>query len=209
MTDADLLSPQLQAVTAMSTVSALPVVPIALDGQCVLAALDVDPGEHERRAAARLGAVTSTGLLHALWLLPSGVPVATENVPPLKRQRLRAAQGFVNEHRNRFERRYSPPGVVRSVGFTAASWNRAIDRAAAFTPIFERLAITPCQPTPSRAALTIARTNGIGVLQLGPHGDTLVVPPRAAVRGVPAVYRWWIAELAYARWRQDSAQPVS
>ena len=37
----------------------------------------------------------------------------------------------------------------------------------------------------------------------------VVVKPDASVTGRPAVYRWWIAELAYARWIQLNAQPVS
>lgn len=197
------------ALAAMRELTSLPVVAVCLDGSRLVAAFDPDHHEHARRVALRVGAVTSTPMLHGLWLLPAGIPVPVESVPSVKRRQLRDAHHFVAESQTGFERLYSPPGIVRAVCFTGTEPMRSIGRAARFTPIVERIVVTQAGVHTSRRARSVADEYGIGLLEASEAEVKIVLPPRAAVMGVPAVYRWWIAELAYESWLQQSAQPVS
>ena len=55
-----------------------------------------------------------------------------------------------------------------------------------------------------------AREWGVGIVTLRCDGyPEVLVPASPAVTGVPSVYRWWVAELAYERYLYESAQPVS
>lgn len=195
------------AAKALRYVTSLPVIDITIDGIQMLAAFERDPKEHMRRRKVDVGAVTSTALLHGLWLLPSGVPVPVADIPDHKRERLKRAKHFVEVTDACFERLYSPPGAVRAVGFRGTRTDRALRQAAAFTPIVQRLVIGDGRPSPG--AMRIAEASGVGLVEhLG--GITRIrLAPRAAELGVPAVYRWWIAELAYSRWLYERTQPVS
>jgi hypothetical protein len=187
----------------------LPVVNLTIDGVQMLAALERDDVEHARRATLHVGAVTSTALLHGLWLLPSGVPVPLQDVPDQKRRRLQEARHFVDVTEAGFERLYSPPGVVRAVAFTGANARRSLERATRFTPIVQRFVVGHRPVGLAAEALRVAEEWGVGVLELDAGTPRALVLPRPAELGVPAVYRWWIAELAYSSWLYESAQPVS
>ncbi len=54
----------------------------------------------------------------------------------------------------------------------------------------------------------VAREWGVGIMSLrcGACPEVLV-PASPAETGVPSVYRWWVAELAYERYLYESAQP--
>jgi len=184
---------------ALASVTSLDVVSVALEGATVLAAFEVDEVEDQRRRALGAGAVTSTGLLHALWLLPSAIPVPIAAVPTVKRHRLSNAPSFVAVRDTEFERLYAPPGVVRAVGFAKGSAAQRLDRATRFTPIVQRFIVLPPPARPSRASVMRAEIDGIGVL-VEESPVRIVVPAAQAEYGVPAVYRWWLAELAYERW---------
>ena len=56
----------------------------------------------------------------------------------------------------------------------------------------------------------MAREWGVGIISVrsDSHPEVLV-PASPAEVGVPSVYRWWVAELAYERYRYESTQPVS
>lgn len=194
---------------AIEQLTALPAVVIRLEGREVVAAFDPDLHEHERRASAGAGAVTSRALLHGLWLLPAGVPVPTEAIPDVKRQHLRAAGHFAQEQGTSFERLYSPAGVVRVIAITGASSKRSVEHAIRFTPIVHRVVVADSSSQPSSATLDLADRWGVGVVTTREDDLEVVLRPAPAVVGVPAVYRWWLAELAYEGWLQQSAQPVS
>jgi hypothetical protein len=85
-----------------------------------------------------VGALTSTELLHGIWLLPSGGPVPLSALPPKKVERLRAASHSVAETRIGFERLYSPPGAVRSVAFVGRNAERLVQRSIRFPHLPER-----------------------------------------------------------------------
>jgi hypothetical protein len=197
------------AAEAMQHLTSLPVVDITIDGIHMLAAFEPDPNEHMRRSKVDVGAVTSTALLHGLWLLPSGVPVPVADIPGHKRKRLERAKHLVEVTKGCFERLYSPPGAVRAVGFRGTRTDRALRQAAGFTPIVQRLVIGDGPMRPSLDAMRTAEASGIGFVEHLGGITRVLLAPRAAELGVPAVYRWWIAELAYSSWLYESTQPVS
>ena len=187
------------------------VVSLCLDGARMLAALELDVGEHARRVDAKVGAFTSTELLHGLWLLPAGGAVRAATLPDNKVQSLRSAPYVAQQWGNSLVRTYSPPGVIRAVAFSGRCVERAVLRAARFTPIFERyVLLDDAQPVIPRRVEFEAREWGVGIVALrqGDCGEQ-VVPAAEAVVGIPSVYRWWVAELAYRRFLYENAQAVS
>lgn len=197
------------ALRAIEQLTALPAVSLCLEGRAVVAAFEPSAWEHQRRASVGAGAVTSRAVLHGLWLLPAGIPVPTGFIPDVKRRRLRAASHFAVEDGACFERLYSPAGAVRTIAFVGKDVRRNVEHAIRFTPIVERVVVSNASSLPSRAALDLAGHWGVGVVVTAGNDLEVLVHPRPAVVGVPAVYRWWLAELAYERWLQQSAQPVS
>jgi len=186
-------------------------VSLAINGSTMHAAFELCPDEHERRLQEGVGAITSTALLCGLWLLPSGVPVAPEALPDVKVQRLHDAPYAVKKTSAGFERTYSPPGVLRSVMFSGRKLERTVDRALRFTPIIQRFALVdqPCAEVPSPVEC-IAREWGVGIIALDQEEPPeVLVPAMPAEVGVPSVYRWWVAELAYKRYLYDKTQLVS
>lgn len=181
---------------------------VVIDGQHLVAWLEVDLGEHRRRESAEIGAITSTGLLHALWQLPTGGRVEATALASAKVDRLRSAPHSVLESGASFERLYSPPGTVCTVAFVGRSGRALIDRAIRFTPIVQRLAIL-VDPTAcvSPRHLATAREWGVGVVQVSDDAVLQLVDPAPSEKGVPSVYRWWIAELAYRSWLTRTPNP--
>lgn len=197
------------APDALRCLTSLPVVRLDVDGVRMLATFEPDDEEHARRSRLDIGAVTSTALLHGLWLLPSGVTVPMDEVPDHKRSRLESARHLVEVVDGCFERLYSPAGAVRIVAFGGTRTSRSVQRAARFTPILQRFALCEGPARPSSNVLQAARAWGVGLVQYADGSATVLVTPPVAELGVPAVYRWWIAELAYSSWLYESAQPVS
>lgn len=196
----------LQRISGFETV-----VSLCLDGGRMLVAMELDADEHRRRADARVGAITSTALLHGIWLLPAGGAVPAASLPDDKVRNLRAEPYVAQQCGSSLVRTYSPPGVVRAVGFVGRCVERAVLRAARFTPIFQRFVLLDDDDlkVPLRVEWE-AREWGVGIVALGRgHHMEHIIPAAEAVVGVPSVYRWWVAELAYRRLLQDSTHPVS
>ena len=199
------------ALVSVEQMTGLPVVRFAIEGSAMLGAFDLSLHEHERRARAGVGAITSTALLHGLWLLPPGGSTPPGVLPEVKVQRLRAAPHTVVETDAGFERTYSPPGILRLVAFSGRCVERSVHRAARFTPIIQRFALIDesREPVPSSAQCA-AREWGVGIISLREGAcPQILVPASPAEMGIPHVYRWWVAELAYERYLYESAQPVS
>lgn len=187
------------------------IVSFRIDGSPMLGAFELDETEHMRREQQGVGAVTSCGLLHGLWMLPTGGPVNAAFLPDIKVRRLRAAPEMVQETSQGLIRTYSPPGILRAVAFVGRGLLQRVCRAARFTPIVERYAVADYQSRaiPLRVEY-VAREWGVGIVdanQIGASG--LTVPAAPAERGVPSVYRWWAAEQAYQGFLYESAQLVS
>lgn len=201
---------QLPLTTVVSEVLSSRFVSIRVDGMSMLVGFELDHGEHRRRMRLGVGAVTSTELLHGLWLLPSGVPVPAGCIPQVKIERLRAAVHSVAETCHGFERLYSPAGRVQSVAFVGRNPDEMVHRAIRFTPIFQRFAIVVggAIPLPSKA-VRAAREWEVGVIEVTDESARLVVEAGEPVAGVPSVYRWWMAELAYQSWLYENTQLVS
>ena len=187
------------------------VVRLTINGSTMHAAFELCADEHERRLQEGVGAITSTALLCGLWLLPSGVPVAPGKLPDVKAQRLHEAPYAVAETVAGFERTYSPPGILRSVMFSGLDLERSVDRALRFTPIVQRFALFDqrCAELPSPVEC-LAREWGVGIIALHQEASPQeLVPAMPAEVGVPSVYRWWVAELAYKSYLYDKTQLVS
>ena len=199
------------ALDSVAHVTGLPVVRFAIDGLEILGALELSFDEHKRRAREEVGAITSTALLHGLWLLPTGGPTPPGMLPEVKVQRLRGAPHAAVETDAGFDRTYNPPGILRSIAFSSSSVERSVDRAARFTPIVQRFVLVEENQEPVASSIEcVAREWGVGIISLrcGACPEVLV-PASPAETGIPSVYRWWVAELAYERYLYESAQPVS
>lgn len=184
------------------------VVVVTIDGVRVAAAFDIDSTEHARRHATGVGAVTATSLLHGLWLLPSGVPVPAEALPDHKREPLSKLPALVAASDDQLRRTYEPAGVMRAVACGGRSPGKAIEGAARFSPIFRRYAaVAPDAATATAVASAIS--HGVGVVETDGVEARIICDAPDAVLGVPAVYRWWVAELTYEAWLYESTQPVS
>lgn len=184
-------------------------VPISIDGTELLATIQIDQAEHARRKRAGVGAVTSTGVLHGLWMLPDAVPIPVSLLPSRKVERLRRVPAHVAESEDTFTRSFSPAGVVSDLVFTGSEVARLVRRACRWTPIVRRHVISPAPGPMHPRTEAEAREWGIGVHRLGGNGLTTELAASDALLGRPAVYRWWLAEIAYESWLQENAQATS
>jgi len=175
-------------------------VELHIDGSRFAVEFDLDRGEHRRRQALGIGPATNTGLLHALWELPAGISVPAGCLSELDLATLgELGEGYV-EGTDDVSRTFSPAGTVRAVVVVADEMDEAMTRVSRLPPIFRRLAVAFRHP--SRHASAKANTSGIGSAVFGPAGIKALVAPGPAIRGVPAVYRWWLGEIAYRNWGQ-------
>lgn len=184
-------------------------IPLCVDGCFYVAGLWLDTAEHLRRSEMRLGAATSTGLLHALWELPAGIPVPKRALAPMDRETLRQEGcGWAEERRDDIVRVYRPAGLVGCVAVPDKSLAKAVQRVSAHPPTVRRTAVwlTASNDVSARTADLLSRAVRLGVGVLAVDGDRLceLVRPADAVRGRPAVFRWWQAELAYRNWLRST-----
>jgi hypothetical protein len=197
---------RLATVRYMREGAGFEVVSASIEGQPVLLAFEPDPHEHRRRLDHGVGAVRSRRLLHALWSLSHQVSWPAAGFDHLNAETLESdGAGFVEVNRDTFVRTYQPPGRVHAVGLHSSRLVDAVRRVGMFPPIFARYAIAarPCRT--DEDAVVSAAALGIGAAVALP-GELLVGSrPGSPEMGAPGVYRWWIAEVAYQRWRQASA----
>lgn len=181
-----------------------PAVRFSIDGLPMTGAFELYHDEHERRRRAGVGAITCRALLHGLWLLPPGGSTPLSMLPDVKVQRLQAAPHVAIETNGGFVRTYEPPGVLRSLAFYGRDLKRSVDRAARFTPIVQRFVLIEEHQIVHPSVEWVAREWGVGIIKLR-HGcspETLVSADLPKI-GVPSVYRWWAAELAYERYLRE------
>lgn len=199
------------AVEAVEQLTEAAVVSFSVEGSKMIGAFALHPDEHERRQRAGVGAITSKALLHGLWLLPSGGFVASGTLPDVKVARLRMAPHCAVETYCGFWRTYAPPGVLRTIVFSGSNVARSVQRAVRFTPIFQRIVLAKESNVPIPWSVEcMAREWGVGIIALQDNGGPqIVVPASSPVIGVPSVYRWWVAELAYERFLYENDQLVS
>ncbi len=177
------------------------VVQLSIDGARFAVVFSPDSLEHQRRKEAGVGAATDTGLLHALWTLPLGLPIPLGSLDPADATTLaKLGRGYIDRTGDTATRVFSPAGVVTTAVVVAQRLGDAVRRVAQQPPIFGRLAASWRHPGMGSAAVALATESGVGAVVLTKAGPGLLVAPRPAERGVPAVYRWWISELAYRNW---------
>ncbi len=179
-------------------------VELSIDGLRCVARICVHSEEHQRRERLGLGAVTDTGLLHALWSLPEDLSFAWEELDPLDTATLQqlGAGHLISDDRATV-RSYRSPAVVNTVLSVAGTAKDAIRRIGQFPPIFVRVAVVISAAARWDRYLELAEQLGIGVVvDTAEAGDTKIMKlPAPLTVGVPSVYRWWISELAYRNWR--------
>lgn len=183
---------------------------LCVDRHAFSAVLQLDLEEHADRQHRKLGAVDATGLLHALWSLPYGIGFPPSVIDPLDLRTL-SEQGasWVEDDCGSIRRRYRPIGTVDLVAVAHSSVSRAVSRVAEHPPSFRRLAIWLTGSPPAHGGrgrvLNGAADKGIGVAAAGDWGCAVLLEPGARVTGRPAVYRWWLAEIAYRNWLRQTA----
>lgn len=169
------------------------VVDMHIDQHQFVASFELDQEEHLRRHELGLGPVTNTGLLHALWSIPEGTPMAASALDERDRLTLRELGDGHVQGSAMLIRRYLPPGQITAVIAVAETMDQAVTRASWLPPIYWRIA-TAWKPTRHTG-----EGDGIGAVLIAAE-PVLVVEPEPPILGVPAVYRWWMSELAYRNW---------
>ena len=95
-----------------------------------------------------------------------------------------------------------------AVGAMATSARAAVTAVGGYPTIFKRFALVS-GATVDPYEVDRARGYGIGVSHLVDDEWVSVLEPGSAELGVPAVYRWWIAEIAYRNYLASEAHCTS
>lgn len=193
------------ALRAVGTGTGCPcsVVELHIDGLRFAVELELDRREHLRRQGLGLGAVTDTGLLHALWELPRGLPIPLSALDDRDIETLTESGAGHVDTLGALTRTYAPAGHVTSVVVVANHMETAARRVSRLPRIFQRLAVALRSPSRSLDG-TEADEGPIGRVVAAADGALVVMRPAAPAVGVPAVYRWWLAELAYRNWAGEN-----
>ena len=197
-----------QACSTFAQITGLPSVE-AYVGRSVIAAMEVDRNEAKRRENLGIGAITSTPLLHGLWLLPHGMVFSLSRAHQRKAELLRDAPYAANAIGDQFQRTYQPPGTVKAIAVADRRIPSGVRRVAPWVPkIFERWVVLP--EAPKRMSALSARLtsmHGIGVIAPDEHGEPqTILSAASATLGIPHVYRWWIAEVVWEAMIAGGAQ---
>jgi len=181
-----------------------PVAELSIESRRLFASLALSRVEHHRRQEIGAGAVTSTGLLHALWELPAGVPIPWNVLSGRDADTLRFhGSRWVQDDGACVVRRYEPAGKLRVVAIHDERLGRALERVARVPPVYERVAVwtrSGRRRGAPEAHLAMAAMLGIGIVAVEDDKPSVLVHPAPAQPGMPSVYRWWMAELAYRNW---------
>ncbi len=178
----------------------IPVGPVMLLGERVIALARLRAGEHERRRRLGLGPVTDPGLLDALLNLPGGVPVADL---ALWAETAHLPDGIVDRDGAMFTvtRLLEPPIVIDAVAVPEMGRRelRAVQRASWFAGFTRRWVVTGRSRIPD-AAILEAKLCGVGLV--GP-GGRVVIPAEPPTSHVFDGWAWGLREKAY-RWLCDN-----
>lgn len=182
-------------ILMLSSVEQVPFMPSR--ATCAQVQLRIDLHEHERRAAAGLGAVTNERLLDVLLSLPTGFAVPVHAVDEDSRRVLgRAPVGVVDEVDGEFVRLVRRPVTIESVLTTAPTWRAAQASISCFAAHCQRTVRLPVEDVDP---LLRAEAEHLGVGIESMHGDLLVAPRTFVARRFTS-YGWWFTEKVYEQW---------
>jgi hypothetical protein len=178
----------------------------SLAGTRADAVVHVDTGEHARRRAAGVTAVTSLPVLGALLTLPVHEEVRLADLSRRHRELVeRAGPGAVEIDGRSVTRRLVPAASVPLVVVRRRGWRQALAAAGEFSTLRPTVVLLDREPGDWRSRAWEADLAGVGVLLCqGAEVETLLRPrsgyPPMAVR--PA--RWRFLEHAYLVWLTGS-----
>lgn len=165
------------------------------------ALMRVSHGEHERRAAAGIAAVTDLQVLDALLGLPLGMPVRSSDLSDRERVVLRSAPpGVVEASDGSVRRVLEAPVEVGLVVVRSARFREGLVRASAFAPFAQRVLLLPARPKRAADVLWEADAAGIGVWVGEPEDAEQLVAPAPWRRRYVKAAGWRFAEQAYGAW---------
>lgn len=187
-------------------------VPLSVDGRRYFAGLTLNNNEHQRRQEAGLGAVTSTGLLHALWEIPYGMAFPLSCFRSIDQKTLcEADNGWIQNDGDELSRLYQPVGTIKSIAASDTSLVRAVSKAASHPQTVRRTAVwftsTDGRSPKAIETLTRAKLLGVGVIAVNKTSIVHLAESSDPIASRPSVFRWWQAELAYRNWI-NSKQPT-
>jgi hypothetical protein len=178
------------------------------------AVVQLDTEEVQRREAAGLGALASTGrhlrLLHTLFDLPFGEPVPWSAINPLAQAELDCAPAGVLEHESHQVIRLWRPAVTISGVVVVARDNsrRGLGRVGVHAWLPRGLVATR-RPRPSSMLAFEAAHFGIGlVVPQRPAGWELLLAPQRPRRRRICLQQWQFLEEVYAAWRRTHDLPA-
>lgn len=183
---------------------------VTLDGHRVLLSFRAARGEHDRRVRAEVRSVLSRRLLHALWTVPHGVAVSRIAIDRVDVETMEAeGAGFVEVDDLSLVRLYEPAGDVDAVTIIRRRLVDAVNAVGQFPPTLRRYAVATRTSPSDLLAVEIAAEIGVGTVIETASEPTVLTDSAERQRGVPGVYRWWLAEVAYAQWLQANAHCTS
>lgn len=161
------------------------------------ALVEVDVDEVERRVSVGARSVHSLPLLDALINLPLLCPVDAAGLGERDRRILQAAPlGCVEFEGEKVIRTLRVPVTVAAALVAGLRWRDALARAAAFTPLSQRIVVLPYAPDP--AVVWEAQVAGVGVwVDRGEGRLHAVVEPEPFVPRYFKAAGWRFAERAY------------
>lgn len=191
-----------------ASIAELETVEVAIEGQPLIALFRPNFKEHSRRVSESVGAATNTGLLHALWALPLGIDFDHDSIAARDLRTLRSyGRGFYTEGAGLIGRTYEPPGAIAGLVVARKTLSDAVRVASKFPPIYRRVAVG--EHTGDHTSLdAVCERTGVGMLSISEPKTSLIREASKPVVGVPAVYRWWIVELAYDAWLNAKRRPL-
>jgi hypothetical protein len=202
------LAPARQQVGIDALVASLagspgPVIAARLRGVDVHCVLELDRGEHERRQAAGVGAISDRHVLNALMELVPGVEVSRASLSGSARRALRREAAEATTAGSRTVARLAqPPLSVPLVVVQGTRWARGVDRASRFGPYCARVLSLSRLPADAAELLLEASYLGVGVAC---PDNPRVVPfaPFTPMRFTAS--SWAFAEAAYAQFLDQTS----
>lgn len=160
-------------------------------------AVNLDEGEHSRRAQEGLGAITDRELVTALWELPHAVEVPRASVPSEVLAVLdQAPVSAVEAEGGSLVRKSCPPLAVSGVLAIGRNLERLLVRVGQLSAVASMAVVVQHDVDPADPWMLNASLYGVGVASSA-HGDLVPVSAPEPVTPTLGPFMWWVAEKAY------------